>query len=55
MMLRKLILMKLNNDKKFEDLFFRYKDFLIKKKSENESPYVDMFNTFQQLIPFFEK
>lgn len=55
MMLRKLIIMKLNNDKKFEDLFFRYKDFLIKKKSENESPYEDMFNTFQQLIPFFEK
>ncbi|MCZ8230346.1 hypothetical protein [Flavobacterium sp.] len=55
LMLRKLIVMKLNNDTKFQDLYLRYNNYLAQKSIEKESPYVDMYKKFKQLISFFEK
>lgn len=55
MMLRKLIILKLTKDINFDDLYFRYMKFLTQKNIEKESPYVDMYDIFKQLTPFFEE
>ena len=54
-MLRKLVIMKECKDEGYSDLYWRYKTFLQNKANERESPYFDMWNEFERLIPYFEK
>lgn len=49
MMIRKLLIMRIANDAKYSMLYERYKNFLIQKNDEKESPYVDMFNLFSKV------